>query len=158
MSLGEDMSRRALPCAVGASGQADGLPTHPRAAGVAAASKRFCLAALLSLAGVVPAAACDGIDDHLELLACLETEYERADAELNAAWPVVLANPPSGSDQQEQRQRIRASQRAWIAFRDADCAAKADVGIPKYWRMNELYCLISHTRHRTQDLLTTYGE
>ena len=100
---------------------------------------------------------CSSVNDHLALIECLETDYRQADAELNTAWPKVLANPPSGSDQDAQRQRIRASQRAWIAFRDADCAARADVGIPKYERMNHLTCLIEHTRARTEYLLYHYA-
>ena len=103
------------------------------------------------------ASPCDEVNDHLARIACLEADYQQADAELNAAWPKVLANPPSGSDQDAQRARIRASQRAWIAFRDADCAARSDVGIPKYWRTNELTCLIEHTRARTEYLLYHYG-
>ena len=100
---------------------------------------------------------CDAVDDHLTRIECLEADHQKADAELNAAWPKVLASPPSGSDQEAQRQRIRASQHAWIAFRDADCAARADVGIPKYWRTNELSCLIEHTRARTEYLLYHYA-
>jgi uncharacterized protein YecT (DUF1311 family) len=105
----------------------------------------------------IAGAACEGIDDFLAELECLDTEYKRVDAALNAAWPKVLANPPSGSSQGSQRERIRTSQRAWIAYRDADCEAKADVGIPKYEHYNRLICLIGHTDARMADLLETYA-
>ena len=120
----------------------------------------FVATVIFGLLGAAPShaqSACDDVDDHLARIECLEADYAQADAELNAAWPKVTAKPPSGSDQAAQRDRIRAAQRAWIAFRDADCAARADVGIPKYWRTNELTCLIEHTRARTEYLLYHYA-
>ena len=45
--------------------------------------------------------------------------FKRTDAELNAAYREIigrLAGDP------EARQRLVAAQRAWIAFRDAECA------------------------------------
>lgn len=103
-------------------------------------------------------AACEGSDDFLAQVNCLEGAYKKADKALNAAWPKVLAQAPSGGVVEETRKSIRASQRAWIAFRDADCAAKSMTGVPKYWRSNELSCLIEHTDARTKDLLETYTD
>ncbi|MEM7190244.1 MAG: lysozyme inhibitor LprI family protein [Pseudomonadota bacterium] len=99
---------------------------------------------------------CAGAADHLAQLDCLETTYAKADAELNAIWPDVLASHPSGGMVEQHKADIRAAQRAWIAFRDADCTALMKVGIPKYWRANELRCLIDHTRARTVALSDAY--
>ena len=50
---------------------------------------------------------------------CAGAAYEKTDAELNAAYREIMAR--LASDQQA-RQRLTAAQRAWIAFRDAECA------------------------------------
>lgn len=119
--------------------------------------RRVFIFALVCLPGLAQAA-CPERDEFLAELHCLEEDYRKADDALNTAWPKVLADPPSGGDRDAQRNRIRTAQRAWIAFRDADCEAVADTGIPKYWRYNYLSCLILHTENRTKDLLETYGQ
>jgi uncharacterized protein YecT (DUF1311 family) len=109
----------------------------------------------LALLPALAEAACEGLD-HLAELDCLQSEYRLADDELNRIWPRVLAEAPSGGDPEMHRQAIRDAQRAWIAFRDADCEAASMVGIPYYWGMNSLHCLIDHTRARTEALARTY--
>lgn len=111
---------------------------------------------LIALMPVTAHAACGGIDDFLLEIECLQDEYARVDGELNRIWPKVLADPPSGGDQDAQRQRIRQSQRAWITFRDADCAALETVGIAKYWEYNRLHCVIDHTQSRIRALTEAY--
>jgi uncharacterized protein YecT (DUF1311 family) len=101
-------------------------------------------------------AACEAAGDDLATLDCLRAEHARADAELNRIWPRVLADAPSGGDPEMQRGAIRDAQRAWIIFRDADCAAASTLGIPRYWEMNRLRCLVDHTRARTASLSRTY--
>ena len=122
---------------------------------------RACLAAISlvlgsALAPAVADAACEGIADELAALDCLRGEYRLADDELNRVWPRVLAEAPSGGDPEAQRQAIRAAQHAWIAFRDADCAAASAIGIPRHWELNRLHCAIAHTRARTEALSRTY--
>jgi uncharacterized protein YecT (DUF1311 family) len=49
-------------------------------------------------------------------------EFEKADAELNKTYGALLTKlPDSGS-----KQRLKESQRAWLAFRDAEAAFTAD--------------------------------
>ena len=115
------------------------------------------LAPSLAVAPALADVACDGAGDDLAVLDCLRGEYRLADDELNRLWPQVLAEAPSGGDPDMHRQAIRDAQRAWIAFRDADCAASSTIGIPRYWEMNRLRCTIDHTRARTEALARTYG-
>ena len=55
-------------------------------------------------------AACPG-DTQMEMNSCAASDYSRADGELNTAWRKL---PKS--------KELLASQRAWIAYRDAECS------------------------------------
>ena len=87
---------------------------------------------------------------------CMLDVLKKEDAALNAIWKQAMANHPSGGDRDIHKQDIRKSQRAWIAFRDLDCEAVSKVGIPKYWELNRLSCLVAHTRARTATLKYIY--
>lgn len=87
---------------------------------------------------------------------CMQAELERADAQLNAIWKQAIAHHPSGGDRNAHKQEIRKAQRAWIAFRDSDCDAVSQIGIPKYWELNRLSCLVAHTRARRTALKYFY--
>jgi len=50
------------------------------------------------------------------------TEFEQADAELNKTYEALLAKLPDA----EGKQKLKESQRAWLAFRDAEAAFVAD--------------------------------
>ncbi|MEM6664749.1 MAG: lysozyme inhibitor LprI family protein [Pseudomonadota bacterium] len=109
------------------------------------------------LGGGGPAfAVCEGADGVMSTLVCLDHEYKAADAELNAMWKKVMTVHPSGGDRSVHREEIRASQRAWIAFRDADCEAQSKIGIPKYWDVNRMWCLYNATVARTATLREVY--
>jgi uncharacterized protein YecT (DUF1311 family) len=49
-------------------------------------------------------------------------EFVKADAELNKAYETLLAKLPDA----QSKQRLNESQRAWLAFRDAEAAFTAD--------------------------------
>jgi uncharacterized protein YecT (DUF1311 family) len=49
-------------------------------------------------------------------------EFVQADAELNRKYEALLAKLPDA----ESRQKLKESQRAWLAFRDAEAAFAAD--------------------------------
>jgi len=49
-------------------------------------------------------------------------EFEQADAELNKTYEALLAKLPDA----ESKQKLKESQRAWLAFRDAEAAFAAD--------------------------------
>ena len=50
------------------------------------------------------------------------SEFERADAELHKTYDALLARLSDA----ESKQKLEASQRAWIAFRDAEASFAAD--------------------------------
>ncbi|MDR1109606.1 MAG: lysozyme inhibitor LprI family protein [Deltaproteobacteria bacterium] len=62
-----------------------------------------CLQCLENTGGVVP-----------DMIDCLQAEYEKQDARLNAAYKKVRAG-----ESEEQAKKLRTAQRAWIQFRDA---------------------------------------
>jgi uncharacterized protein YecT (DUF1311 family) len=49
-------------------------------------------------------------------------EFERADAELNKTYEALLKKLPDA----ESKHKLKESQRAWLAFRDAEAAFAAD--------------------------------
>ena len=49
-------------------------------------------------------------------------EFEKADADLNKTYNAVLAKLPDALS----KQSLKASQRAWLSFRDAEAALAAD--------------------------------
>lgn len=49
-------------------------------------------------------------------------EFERADAELNKTYKALLGRLPDA----ESKQKLQESQRAWMAFRDAEASFAAD--------------------------------
>ncbi len=49
-------------------------------------------------------------------------EFERADAELNKTYEALLIKLPDA----ESKEMLKQSQRAWLAFRDAEAAFAAD--------------------------------
>jgi len=80
----------------------------------------------LGLAMFVPAAHaaasdCANASDQAGMTACAAAQYKQADAALNAAYKQASARL---KDDKDQHQRLVAAQRAWIAFRDAECAFK----------------------------------
>lgn len=66
----------------------------------------------------------DGTQQNMN--ACTYAEWEAADADLNRVYAEVLATlqdsdanfPPDGNSEED---RLRTAQRAWVAFRDANC-------------------------------------
>lgn len=56
-----------------------------------------------------------------ELTAKAEAEFEKADGELNALYKKKL-----GEEDEEGRKKLIASERAWVAYRDAEASYEAD--------------------------------
>ncbi|MEO5756910.1 MAG: lysozyme inhibitor LprI family protein [Mesorhizobium sp.] len=80
----------------------------------------FLSACLVVLAGVSVARAqeCDRGDDSQQMMnICAGEDYAAADARLNRAYQDLI-----GADDADGRKLLQAAQRAWIAFRDAECA------------------------------------
>lgn len=72
--------------------------------------------------------ACAAATTTPEVEACAERAFKVADARLNQAFQTLLQAVPDTSDAgpagESPRAALVKAQRRWIAFRDADCAAK----------------------------------
>lgn len=65
---------------------------------------------------------CGNKQTQAEMNICSFDEFQAADAELNAAYQEVLKRLAGGAD---RTKLIIASQRNWIAFREAECKFKS---------------------------------
>lgn len=123
---------------------------------------------MLALSGAAraedaPQPNCDSPMSTAEINICSDREYGRADAELNAVFKKVLASIAKAGDDKPYdakswEAQLRASQRAWIAYRDADCKGL----VPMEWSGGTgttgavLGCMIEKTRTRTKELADRY--
>lgn len=84
---------------------------------------RAFLALMLLAAGPVLAQGdpCDDAETQVDLNDCTYVAWEQADEALNKAWAEAMAL----AEERGTQDTLRTAQRAWIAFRDADCAAHA---------------------------------
>jgi uncharacterized protein YecT (DUF1311 family) len=101
-----------------------------------------------------------------DLRFCGAAELEAADKALNAAYQKALASikaredEPPPYDNKGYEAALRTAQRAWVAYRDADC----NTVVPFAWTNGTggpvavLGCLINHTKARTKDLEDTFIE
>ena len=69
---------------------------------------------------------CDDQLDQSTMTQCAGLDFDKADAELNAAWPEIKAaavesDQAVGDGSHDYEKALKSSQRAWIAFRDAEC-------------------------------------
>lgn len=92
---------------------------------------RLPLVALLLAAG--PAASqqvdCAKPQAQAEMTYCAEQDWTAADARLNEAYQIAIAGMKDVDSYLEAPERgaeaaLRSAQRAWVAFRDATCAAE----------------------------------
>lgn len=62
--------------------------------------------------------------DHLSQVQCGAEQNQRLDAELNAAYQAALARLPDQDqwDIRKGKEQLRKSQRAWLKFKDENCA------------------------------------
>jgi uncharacterized protein YecT (DUF1311 family) len=93
---------------------------------------------------------CQNAASQRELNNCANAAYEKSDAELNALYKQVTARL---KDDARRTKLLVATQRAWIAFRDAECAfvgePTADGSVNPLVRAN---CLDRITSARVNDL------
>jgi len=132
---------------------------HPS---LAAARTSAVFAVLLICVSALPGAAetpdCANAMAQQDMNICAEMDWQEADVELNAAYKQVMAEmkamdadlPP---DLQGAEDALRTAQRAWIEYRDGNCAA---AGFPMRGGSAEpllVYgCLRQMTENRTQEL------
>lgn len=81
------------------------------------------------------------------MVQCAGAELEIQDAALNAAYRNLTAALNA-----RQKANLVKAQRAWIAFRDADCAARHDPDWGSMSTINANFCMLQRTVERTIEL------
>jgi len=81
------------------------------------------------------------------MVACASAELKIQDARLNVAYRKAMAGLNA-----RQKAKLLAAQRAWIAFRDAECASFEDEDWGTISRINGADCVLTMTVKRTIDL------
>jgi uncharacterized protein YecT (DUF1311 family) len=128
-----------------------------------AASAAILLTALPVTARDAHVIDCANATSTVEMNFCAEEEFDKADAALNKAYQTALAAIPSLAgehpfDAKSWENALRASQRAWLAFRDAEC----DQHVPMFWTGGTgtssavTGCTTEKTRARTEELKEQY--
>ena len=82
------------------------------------------------------------------MIACAGAELKLQDARLNRAYQAAMKR----LDQPRQRAALQKAQRAWIAFRDADCASLYDQDWGSLSRIEANACMLDHTARRADAL------
>lgn len=107
---------------------------------------------------------CSNTMNGYEERVCAKRFYDRADAKLNSVWKQVLADIKASDleppwDAKTWTKKLRKAQRAWIAYRDADCEG----AVPMEWSGGTitttmvLGCMTDKTVVRTNELVERYG-
>ena len=107
-----------------------------------------CLA-VLAAASTAQAQECDRNDDSQQMMnICAGEDYQAADAKLNQAYKDLISR-----NDDKSRKLLQVAQRAWIAFRDAECAhsTAASAG-GSIHSMEVSQCLTRLTNDRTKQL------
>ncbi len=109
--------------------------------------------ALILIAAFASAAHADECDAAVEqptLNACADQSFKKADADLNAAYRSLQSRK---QDDEQAAKLLIAAERAWVAFRDAECVFDAadNLGSSMY-AMVYSGCLERLTRARTAQL------
>ena len=110
-----------------------------------------------------PAIDCANAMSTAEINFCSEKLLDAADAKLNEAYKKALdfvakTEGEKPYDAKSWEEALRASQRAWVAYRDADCKGL----VPMSWSggtgttAEVLGCMSAKTKARTQELLEMY--
>lgn len=112
------------------------------------------LLAVMGMARSAGSLDCDNAVTTVDMKQCAQNEYDKADKELNDAYKKVMA-AVKASGNPKAKDKLVAAQRAWIDFRDKDCAFEASVfeGGTMYGLIYTS-CLTDHTEKRTKELLS----
>jgi uncharacterized protein YecT (DUF1311 family) len=82
----------------------------------------------------------------VEMVDCLNAKAEFWDKRLNAAYPKAL-----NGAQPKQREQLRKAQRAWVAFRDANCLYWS-LGEGTIARVQAVDCFYRMTKERAEEI------
>jgi uncharacterized protein YecT (DUF1311 family) len=106
-------------------------------------------------APLYPLADCSHLTTQMELNQCAGANYQAADAALNRVYRQQMAEDTDAALQQ----RLTAAERAWIAYRDKECAyqigPQQDGG--SIWPMEMSNCLEELTAARIRELTKLRG-
>lgn len=91
-----------------------------------------------------PDQGCDGGTP--EMVDCFNAKTAQWDKRLNIAYPKAL-----GMAQPKQREQLRKAQRAWVAYRDANCLYW-DLGEGTIARIQAADCMYRMTKERAEEL------
>ncbi len=108
-------------------------------------------AALLLASGVqAQTLKCDQASTQTDMSLCADQAYRKSDAALNAAYKDVMARLKGDKD---TATKLQAAQKAWLFFRDAECAfSSGGVAGGSAYPMVLSQCLDKLTQARTKDL------
>lgn len=81
------------------------------------------------------------------MIQCTAAELKLQDGRLNQAYRMAMSDLND-----RQKARLKAAQRAWIAFRDADCAAQFDEDWGSLSRVTANVCVLQRTVERSLEL------
>jgi uncharacterized protein YecT (DUF1311 family) len=81
------------------------------------------------------------------MIDCTGAELQVQDARLNTTYRKTMASLNA-----RQKAKLQAAQRAWVAFRDAECASYEDDDWGTLSRINASACVLHMTVQRTMDL------
>lgn len=87
----------------------------------------------------------DGVTQHM--VECIDAETKRQDARLNKAYKALVAdlNP-------ERKKQLLEAQRAWLKFRDTNCAFYFDPEGGTIARVQAVDCMMTMTASRAKEL------
>lgn len=95
---------------------------------------------------------CPGDAEQAAINACLNRVYTRVDAALNRQWEETLRARPNSADQ------LRTAQRAWLAYRDAQCRSVApSIANAEIQSSEQTLCRTRLTEARTHELADLAG-
>ena len=87
----------------------------------------------------------EGVTQHM--VECIDAEIKRQDARLNKAYKALVAdlNP-------ERKKQLLEAQRAWLKFRDTNCAFYFDSEGGTIARVQAVDCMMTMTANRATEL------
>lgn len=111
----------------------------------------FAAAALVLAAGAqAQVIKCDQASTQTDMNLCADQAYRKSDADLNAAYKAVMARL---KDSKDAATKMQAAQKAWLFFRDAECAfSSGGVTGGSAYPMVLSMCLDKLTQTRTKEL------
>jgi uncharacterized protein YecT (DUF1311 family) len=90
-------------------------------------------------------AGCDGVSTP-EIVNCVMAETAKWDKRMNAAYQKALKD-----DEAKRQEQLRAAQRLWVQFRDANCLY-FDMGEGTIARIDAAECMRNMTQARAREL------